>query len=136
MVTFDDVAPGASNVAQLSLQGSGTPVYQVAASYYLPWSRVAPGLSEEQPVSISVSYDRSTLRVNDTIGVQVRVTLNETGTAQQALIDLGVPPGFEVLADSLQARIARAAICLQRMDRRASSDMNSPAGNCWCTFAT
>jgi uncharacterized protein YfaS (alpha-2-macroglobulin family) len=107
MVTFDDVAPGASNVVQLMLKGSATPFYQIAASYYLPWSRVPLELTKQQPVSIRVSYDRSTLRVNDTINVQVQVTLNETGTAQQALIDLGIPPGFEVLADSLQARIMR-----------------------------
>jgi uncharacterized protein YfaS (alpha-2-macroglobulin family) len=37
--------------------------------------------------------------------VHVTVTLKE-GTAQQTLLDLGLPPGFELLAEDLATRIA------------------------------
>ena len=46
------------------------------------------------------------LVVNDTVGVNVVVTLNE-GQAESALIDLGLPPGFSVEAQDLAALVAR-----------------------------
>jgi uncharacterized protein YfaS (alpha-2-macroglobulin family) len=47
------------------------------------------------------------LQVNDTVGVTVSVALNAPGTAQQVLVDLGVAPGFEVVAEDLNALVAR-----------------------------
>ena len=107
LVTFSDVPAKADNTVQLSVEGKARMAYQVAGSYYVPWSGMAPELSQSQPVSILVSYNRTELRVNETIRVQVRVQMNVPGTAQQTLIDLGVPPGFDVLVDELEARIAR-----------------------------
>ena len=52
------------------------------------------------PMSIDVAYDRTELSVNDTIEVSVRVEL-KAGAARQAIVDLGVPPGFEVAGEDL-----------------------------------
>ena len=53
-----------------------------------------------------MAYDRTELAVNDTVEVNVKVTLSQ-GTAKSALIDLGVPPGFSVQAEDLAALVAR-----------------------------
>jgi uncharacterized protein YfaS (alpha-2-macroglobulin family) len=46
--------------------------------------------------------------VNDSVEVAVRVTLNEPGgVAEWVLVDLGVPPGFQVLAEDLSTLVAR-----------------------------
>lgn len=105
MMSFDDVSPTAANQVQLAVEGKGNLMYQVAGSYYVPWKNVTSAESGAEAVAINVTYDRTNLRVNDTVGVRAEVSLNAAGTAQQALIDLGVPPGFEVLAEDLQARI-------------------------------
>jgi uncharacterized protein YfaS (alpha-2-macroglobulin family) len=60
----------------------------------------------EPPMDIAVRYDRTELAVNDTIEVAVRVELNQ-GAARQAIVDLGVPPGFEVMASDLADLVAR-----------------------------
>ena len=51
-------------------------------------------------MDIQVDYDRTALAVNDVIEVGVRVELNK-GAARQAIVDLGIPPGFEVLTEDL-----------------------------------
>jgi uncharacterized protein YfaS (alpha-2-macroglobulin family) len=57
-------------------------------------------------MDIAVDYDRTELAVNDVIHVSVRVELKE-GAARQAIVDLGIPPGFEVLSDDLADLVAR-----------------------------
>ena len=56
------------------------------------------------PAAITVAYDRTSLAVNDLVTATVRVQLSTAG-ADQALIDLGVPPGFTPEAASLAALV-------------------------------
>lgn len=108
MVTFDDVPLG-ENVVAITVQGKGKLMYQVAGGYYLPWEKLAdyPELLEGQDlVSIGVQYDRTELQVDDTVRVDVTVSLNEPdGRADWALIDLGIPPGFSVNTQDLSALV-------------------------------
>jgi uncharacterized protein YfaS (alpha-2-macroglobulin family) len=53
-------------------------------------------------VTINVAYDRTDLAMNDEANVSVKVALNGPGLiANMMLVDLGIPPGFEVLAEDL-----------------------------------
>ncbi|MBI4789726.1 MAG: hypothetical protein HY782_22065 [Chloroflexi bacterium] len=111
LVTFDDVSPGANRVS-FKVEGKGSFAYQVTTSYYLPWSLVPPMAEKDKLVDIQVAYDRTTLAVDEQVGVNVRVTLTKAGTARMTLVDLGVPPGFTVMAEDFEAlvkskRIAR-----------------------------
>ncbi len=111
LVTFDDVQTGANRLS-FQVEGKGAFAYQVTASYYLPWSAVPPVAEKDKVVDIAVTYDRTTLAVDEQVGVDVRVQLTKTGTARMTLVDLGVPPGFAVMAGDLDAlvkakRIAR-----------------------------
>ncbi len=109
LLSFEDINPGAENKVEINVEGQGNLMYQVSGSYYLPWEKLAthPELAPASaPVSIEVSYDRTQLAVDDTVGVTVTVKLNEPGArAGQALIDLGVPPGFAVVSDDLTALV-------------------------------
>ena len=91
-------------------------MYQVTGSYYLPWERLSlyPELiGGGDLVAIDVAYDRTELAVNDTVAVEVTVTLSEgaeaagPAVAEQAIIDLGLPPGFEVETEDLAQLVAR-----------------------------
>ncbi len=110
-VSFDDVNIGAENNVEIEVSGEGNLMYQVAGSYYLPWDKLAlyPEIApQEDLVSIAVAYDRAELAVNDTVQVNVKVSLNQQGgKAESALIDLGLPPGFAVQAEDLAALVAR-----------------------------
>jgi uncharacterized protein YfaS (alpha-2-macroglobulin family) len=93
------------------MQGEGNLMYQVVSSYYLPWEKLAqyPDLvPQDELVSIDVAYDRTELAVNDAVTVNVTVNLNQPGgRAESALIDLGLPPGFTVMSEDLDALVAR-----------------------------
>ena len=111
MLVFDDVPLGRESTVEIAMAGKGNLMYQVAGSYYLPWDRLPlyPELvGVEELVSIDVAYDRTELAVNDTVGVDVVVTLNEKGAvADSAIVDLGLPPGFTVETEDLARLVAR-----------------------------
>ncbi|HQE93161.1 MAG TPA: MG2 domain-containing protein [Anaerolineae bacterium] len=110
MLVFDDVPLGRENNVEIAIKGKGNLMYQVAGSYYLPWDKLSlyPELVGEggDLVNIGVTYDRTELAVNDTVGVDVVVTLNE-GVADSAIVDLGLPPGFTVETEDLERLVAR-----------------------------
>lgn len=109
IVTFDDVSPGIRNTIALAMQGEGNLMYQISGSYYLPWSEVPLIEGEVLPemITIDLAYDRTELVVNDLVQVDVVVTLNQAGVAEWTLIDLGIPPGFSIVTENLNALVAR-----------------------------
>jgi len=108
VVRFDDVRPGAESTIGITVEGEGQMMYQISGSYYVPWDKVAAVAPEPQEaITIRVNYDRTDLQVEETITAAVEVTLNQEGNAEWALIDLGIPPGFTVMAEDLNALVAR-----------------------------
>jgi uncharacterized protein YfaS (alpha-2-macroglobulin family) len=116
-VTFDDVAPGQNRIA-FKVEGKGSLAYQVAADYYLPWSAVPPTREQDKLVDIQVQYDRTTLAVNDEVGVKVAVRLTKEGKARMTLVDLGVPPGFSVKTEDLDALVKAKTIARYELTGR------------------
>jgi hypothetical protein len=116
MLVFDDVPAGRDSVVGITMEGHGNLMYQVTGRYYLGWATLPlyPDLVPvEDLVAIDVQYDRTELQVDDTVEVGVTVSLRggdgETGpaVAEQAIIDLGVPPGFSVETEDLARLVAR-----------------------------
>ncbi len=109
MIHFEDVKLSDNQVA-IDVAGKGNLMYQVTSSYYLPWDKLAlypEAVPAEDLVSIDVAYDRTELSVDDTVAVNVTVSLNTPGSrAEWALIDLGIPPGFSVQAEDLARLVA------------------------------
>jgi uncharacterized protein YfaS (alpha-2-macroglobulin family) len=111
IVSFDDISLGSDNLVEINMEGNGSLAYAVTSSFYLPWERLRlhPELAPaEELVSIGVKYDRTELRVNDSVRVDVTVNLNQPGArAESAMLDLGVPPGFSVQVEDLDALVAQ-----------------------------
>ncbi|MGC9348920.1 MAG: alpha-2-macroglobulin family protein [Anaerolineae bacterium] len=120
MAVFEDVPVGQDVVVGITMEGTGSLMYQVAGSYYLPWQKLSAYpdvVPMDDLVTIDVSYDRTELVVDDTVEVSVDVSLNgsagaggeEPGVAvaEQTIIDLGVPPGFSVETEDLKRLVAR-----------------------------
>ncbi len=103
LVTFTDKAVKGDNTVRIEVEGKGNLMYQVTARYYVPWELVPP--AEKEPMTIDVRYDRTDLQVDDTVRVDVTARLNLEGTAKMVVLDLGIPPGFEVQAEDLSARV-------------------------------
>jgi hypothetical protein len=83
----------------------------------LPWDQVPAPLPEEEDLSLTVSYDRTSLAVGETITATVSAILNRPGVATLAALELGLPPGLEpqmedwdaLVADGVIARYERSA---------------------------
>ncbi len=99
LVDLKEFTREGANDVSIELSGKGSCLYEVVAKYYVPWKRMAgPG---KELLSIDVDYDRTELSQNDLVTCKVRVANNRPGTAHMVIVDLGVPPGFEVQAGDL-----------------------------------
>jgi len=100
------------NEVTLEFDGTGSLLYQVSTRFYLPWELIPP--VPEEPLQVRVSYDRIELQTNETVTCKVRVTNRRPMAAQMVIVDIGIPPGFEVLTDDLANLVERKV--LQRFE--------------------
>ena len=119
LITFDrGFSPSGANRVQIELEGGGNLMYQVATRYYLPWDQVPMVEVMDEIITIDLAYDRPRLAVNDEVTVDVGVKLNREGVVKMALIDLGVPPGFTVLAEDLSRLVEQKVIARYELTGR------------------
>ena len=72
--------------------------YQVVGNYFLPWDQ-KPSF---EPLSIDVAYDRTHLAQDDLATATATIKNNLNKTANMVMVDLGIPPGFDLLSEDLQ----------------------------------
>jgi uncharacterized protein YfaS (alpha-2-macroglobulin family) len=109
VIAFDDGVKNGDNRISLRVSGQNTEnlVYQATAQSYVPWASMPPVTSA--PMDISVTYDNSNLFVGDELVASVAITLNQKSKTQWAIVDLGVPPGFDVVTEDLDELISQSA---------------------------
>jgi hypothetical protein len=83
----------------LTFVGTGQLSYNLVANHHVPWAEVAA--EPAGPLSVTLSYDKTSLYVNEIVTTTVDVQNNTTSTQNMVLITLGIPPGFVVLEDDL-----------------------------------
>jgi uncharacterized protein YfaS (alpha-2-macroglobulin family) len=70
----------------------------VAGRYFLPWNEKPTS----EALSIDVSYDRTHLAQDEIVTATATVRNNLANAANMVMVDLGIPPGFELLTEDLQ----------------------------------
>ncbi|MCX7920076.1 MAG: type II secretion system protein GspG, partial [bacterium] len=96
------------NTVVLKFQGQGSMLYQIVGTYYRPWRLEIP---EHELLDISVTYDKTQLQKDDIITARIEVKNNRpTGTANMVIVDLGIPPGFDVLTPDLHELVTKDVI--------------------------
>ena len=65
----------------------------------MPWSE----RPAHESLSIDVTYDRTRLAQNDVATATATVRSNLDKPANMVMVDLGIPPGFDLLSEDLQA---------------------------------
>lgn len=93
------VFDGAQREVALKFDGKGGLAYQIVGRYFVPWDRKPA----DEPLSIDVTYDRTHMAQDDLATVTATVRNNLTKTANMVMVDLGIPPGFDLLSEDLQA---------------------------------
>lgn len=93
--SFDANEP---NTVRLRFEGKGGLAYQVVGNYFVPWDEKMPN----EPLSISIAYDRTHLAQDDIATATATVKNNMDKTAKMVMVDLGIPPGFDLMSEDLQ----------------------------------
>ena len=96
-----------NNDVRIEFSGEGSLLYQVVGRHYAPWTNRKPG---SEPFSIDVSYDKTKLAVNDLVTATVTVKNNLPGQTEMTIVDLGVPPGFQVERSDLEKLVTEKQI--------------------------
>jgi len=102
---FKEIEAKSENQVEIRFEGKGSLGYQVVGQYYLPWDEK----SADEPLSIAVKYDRTHLAQDDIATATALVQNNLTKNANMVMVDLGIPPGFDLLSEDLQELQERTA---------------------------
>jgi uncharacterized protein YfaS (alpha-2-macroglobulin family) len=89
------------NTVALESAGRANLAFQIVATHYLPWGGAGDG-SEAKALEIDVTYDRTRVSTDDLLSCDVSIRYNRAGVAKMTIVDLGLPPGFEVQTDAFQ----------------------------------
>jgi hypothetical protein len=104
-VVLKNVEAKGANTVSMRFSGKGSLAYQVAGRYFIPWDEQRA----REALSIDVAYDRTHLAQDDIATATATVRSNLEGTANMVMVDLGIPPGFELLTEDLQQYQDRSA---------------------------
>lgn len=95
---YKDLNPKEANHVEVRFSGKGNLGYQVVGQYFVPWDEKEP----QEALSISVHYDRTHLAQDDIATATATVRNNLDKSAKMVMVDLGIPPGFDLLSEDLQ----------------------------------
>lgn len=106
LINISDAAISGTNRLELKMTGKAQALFSLVARYAVPWKE-EPG---KQPLDITVTYDKTTLEVNDTATASVSIRNNLRADAEMVIVDLGIPPGFRIATDDLDALVEKKTI--------------------------
>jgi len=93
------------NEIEIRFSGEGGLAYQIAGRYFVPWQQA----TTPEPLAIEVKYDRTRLAQEEVVTGTATIRNNLDSTAKMVMVDLGIPPGFELLSEDLQKMVERTA---------------------------
>ena len=104
MTTIDlgSLATVGSHDIALNFVGSGKVSYNLVSQHNIPWTALPPPPASG-PLGITVSYDKTQISLDDTVTETVTVRNNTKNTQDMILVTVGLPPGFQVVTDDLDA---------------------------------
>lgn len=101
MTTVDltSLASPGDHQVELVFVGTGKVSYNLVGKHHIPWADVP--VEPSGPLTVDVAYDKTSLRVNQTVTATVSVKNNTTADQRMILVTAGLPPGFTVSTDDL-----------------------------------
>jgi uncharacterized protein YfaS (alpha-2-macroglobulin family) len=97
--------PSAEQDVEIRFSGTGGMAYQVVGRSFVPW----PPASQHEALTIDIAYDRTKLAQNDIVTATATIHNNLHTTANMIMVDLGIPPGFDLLSEDLQGIVEKSA---------------------------
>jgi hypothetical protein len=109
LIDLQEQTQEGDNRVALRVGGTISALYQMVGKYYLPWNLVPPE-AEKEFLDIDLNYDKTELRQNDLLTANVKITYHGPKPTFMVLVDLGIPPGFQVLTEDLDGVRAEGVI--------------------------
>jgi hypothetical protein len=105
MTTIDlsSLATTGEHKVTLTFAGTGKVSYNLVAQHHLPWP-MAPA-DRPGPLAVSITYDKTRLALDDVATATVTVRNRATTAQAMVLVTVGLPPGFQVLTEDLDAYV-------------------------------
>ncbi len=100
------------NKVVIDFTGTGELAYQVVGVYYLPHG----GSTNNGPLGFTVSYDKTSIKVNESIKVTAKVTNSGKGKIPTVMMRIGLPPGFDV--DLAQLSPTKTGGVVQKVEKK------------------
>jgi hypothetical protein len=94
-----------ADTVEIRFGGKGGLAYQVVGRYFLPWDEKPTN----EAMAIDVAYDRAHLAQDDIATATATIKNNLPKAANMVMVDLGIPPGFDLLSEDLQAYQEKSA---------------------------
>jgi hypothetical protein len=99
------------NKIEIRQSPGGELPFQLAGTYWKPSAANPVSIHEPvEPLQIAVQYDHSSLAVDATLNCAVTVKNNTGEVLNMAIVDLGIPPGFNVDTSAFEAMRERNEI--------------------------
>jgi uncharacterized protein YfaS (alpha-2-macroglobulin family) len=100
-VDLSTLATIGDHAVTLTFVGAGKVSYNLVAQHNLPWAS-APA-TPSGPLSVTVAYDKTSLVLDETATATVVVKNNTASVQNMIMVTLGLPPGFQVATQDLDA---------------------------------
>jgi len=92
-----ELEPG-DHLVELAYEGTGALSYQIISTHYVPWDEAEMPAG---PLTIEVSYDNTSVAVDDIVTATVTITNNDDSAKGMVLVTVGLPPGFTLVTADL-----------------------------------
>jgi alpha-2-macroglobulin-like protein len=106
--TSTALEPGRSYRVRLESDGQLPLQFQLVFRHHVPHGKSE--VDEPSPFRIQVDYDRRSLAVNDLLHASATVSQNGNATIPMVMVDLPVPPGFQLVSDGLEKLVQQKVI--------------------------
>jgi hypothetical protein len=111
---FNGIDSNVTTTVEIRFEGKGGVAYQVVGRYFLPWDKKP----DNEPLSIDVTYDRTHLAKDDIATATATIKNNLSKSANMVMVDLGIPPGFDLVSEDLEAcREKTAGLASGRLEK-------------------
>lgn len=102
-VDMSALATTGNHGVRFDFVGTGKVSYNLVSRHNVPWASAPAPV--QGPLSVAVTYDRTSLQVDETVQATVTVTNNTGSTQNMILVTAGLPPGFELLTEDLDVYV-------------------------------
>jgi len=108
LISLTEFVRDGTNEVALRIDGEASLACQIVATHYAP--RTAEPAASTPVLQIGTDYSTQQLATDDLLKVRVTLNYHRPERASMTLVDLGIPPGFDVEIDSFRKLVETGLI--------------------------